>query len=88
MPPALRPDAAFRKREIELETIGVGRVIAFLENAIDDAAPVVRPLDAGSALAGAAETEPFLRRTALARGLDESSIDHDAFFGECDGAVR
>jgi hypothetical protein len=76
MPSALRPDAAFRKLDIVLEMIGDGRAVSFLDNAIDDASPVVRPLDAGSAFAGAAEAEPFFRRTALARCLDESGIDH------------
>jgi len=87
MPPALRPDAAFREHEIVAE-VGTGREVLFLENAIDDAAPVISPLDAGSAFASAAEAKPFFRLTALARCLDERGIDHDTFFRECDRAVR
>jgi hypothetical protein len=54
------------------------------QNAIDQAASVIPPLDAGSPLAGAAEAESLFGRTALARRIDERGIDYDTLLRERD----
>jgi hypothetical protein len=86
MPPALRPNGTFGKRERRVRIGGAGIMLA--NDRVDDAALIIRPLDARAPLASAAEPEPFFRRTALARYLNESRIDDDPFFRKRHLAVR
>jgi hypothetical protein len=51
----------------------------FPDNAFDDATLAIGPLDASPALAGAAEPESLLGRTALPRYFYEGRSHHDAF---------
>jgi len=62
--------------------------MVLIDDRFDDAAFIIRPLDARRPLASAAEPEPFFRGTTLARYLNESRIDDDPFFRKRHGAVR
>jgi hypothetical protein len=79
VPPALRPNRALRKSEGVFARSG-STVLVFGDDAVNDAALTIGPLDARRPLAGAAEAKSFFRRTALSRDLDEGSINHDASF--------
>jgi len=62
-------------------------LLVFTDNAVDDAALAIGPLDTSTALAGAAEPESFLGRTALSRYLYESRINHYALLRKRNRAV-
>ena len=78
VPTALRPYRTLGKHKRFAPSAGT--VFVFTDHAFDDATLAIGPLDASPALAGAAEPESLLGRTALPRYVYESRINHDAFF--------
>jgi hypothetical protein len=82
----LGPNGTLRKQERRVGIGGAG--IVFADDGVDDAALIIRPLDARRPLASAAEPEPFFWRPTLKRYLNESGIDDDPFFRKRNRAVR
>jgi len=62
--------------------------MVLIDDRIDDAALIIRPLDTRRPLASAAEPESFFRRATLVCDLNESRIDDDPFFRKRHRAVR
>lgn len=85
VPPAARPYGTLGKHERLVQIDGA--VMVFLDDGVGYAALAVSPLNTRRPLASAAESKPFFGGTALARFLNESSIDHDRIFRKRDRAV-
>ncbi len=64
-----------------------GAFMMFADDAVDYSASVAFPLNARRTLAGAAEAEALFGGTALARYINERSIDDDALFRKRDRAI-
>lgn len=86
VPTAARANGALRKDK-RLVRIGAA-LLVLLDDELGYAALTIGPLDARGPFASAAEPKPFFGRTALARYLNESFIDHDPVFRKRDGTVR
>ena len=86
VPSALRPNGTLGRREWRVRIGSTGMVL--IDDRIDDATLITRPLDARRPLASAAESEPFFRGTTPARYLHERRIDDDPFFRKRHRAVR